>query len=339
MELRHLRYFVAVAEELNFSRAAQRLRIAQPPLSMQIRRLEKELGVQLFYRVRKRVVLSSAGEVLLTRSRGLLREAEQIPEQVREAASAKTGSLSIGFIATAMYDILPGALRIFRSSCPMIHLNLEDMSSGRQIEALYGRKIDIGFVRPPVQESLFDVENVVTEELMVALPENHQFRQRREVGFADLAEEPFLACPRKLEPGLYELCLGLTRQAGFQARVVQEAAHIQTLMGLVAAGVGICLVPSSATRLHRTGVIYRPISVPRVRIQKLLVWRKDPGPSPIAPFLEAVRQAATLLRTSQDIRDACLTPQRTVWITSQKAIQEKDVSPTSSAPALERPGI
>ena len=238
-----------------------------------------------------------------------------------------------------MYDILPGALRIFRSACPMIHLNLEDMSSGQQIEALYGRKIDIGFVRPPVQETLFDVENVVTEELMVALPENHQFRQRREVGFADLAEEPFLACPRKLEPGLYELCLGLTRQAGFQARVVQEAAHIQTLMGLVAAGVGICLVPSSATRLHRTGVIYRPISVPRVRIQKLLVWRKDPGPSPIAPFLEAVRQAATLLRTSQDIRDACLTPQRTVWITSQKAIQEKDVSPTSSAPALERPGI
>ncbi len=174
---------------------------------------------------------------------------------------------------------------------------------------------------------------------MVALPENHRFRQRKEVAFPDLAEESFLACPPKLEPGLYELCLGLTREAGFQPRVVQEAAHIQTLMGLVAAGVGICLVPSSATRLHRTGVIYRTISVPRVKIQKLVVWRKDPGPSPIAPFLEAVRQAAMLLRTSQDIRDDCLTPQKTVWIPSQIDIQKKDINSSSPVPALERPGI
>lgn len=148
-----------------------------------------------------------------------------------------------------------------------------------------------------------------------------------------------MACPRKLEPGLYELCLGLIREAGFQARVVQEAAHLQTLMELVAAGVGICLVPSSATHLHRAGVIYRPIGVPRVRIQKLVVWRKDPGPSPVAPFLEAVRQAAILLRTSQAIRDTCLTPEPTVRVVSQRTIQAKDVSPTPSAPALERPGI
>ncbi len=126
MELRHLRYFVVVAEELNFCRAAERLRIAQPPLSVQIRHLEEELGAQLFYRVKRRITLSPAGEVLFSQGRRLLREAEQIAEQVREAASGKTGSLSIGFVGTAMYDILPGALRIFRSMYPKIQLNLED---------------------------------------------------------------------------------------------------------------------------------------------------------------------------------------------------------------------
>src|SRR6202048_4290596 len=173
MELRHLRYFVVVAEELNFCRAPEKLRIAQPPLSVQIRHLEEELRVQLFYRVKRRITLSPAGEVLFSQGRRLLREAEQIAEQVREAASGKTGSLSIGFVGTAMYDILSWDLRIFRSMYPKIPLNLEDIHSSDQLQVLHSRKIDVGFVRPPVRETSLEAEEVVTETLMVAVPEKH----------------------------------------------------------------------------------------------------------------------------------------------------------------------
>jgi DNA-binding transcriptional LysR family regulator len=302
MELRHLRYFVVVAEELNFSRATLRLRIAQPPLSAQIRRLEEDLGVQLFYRVKKRIELSPAGEVLLSEGRALLREADQVADRVRKAEAGQIGSLSIGFVATAMYDVLPGALGIFRCKYPKVRLNLEDMTSSQQVEALHGRKIDVGFVRPPVEESLFGTEKIVTETLMVALPDKHRLRERDQLALVDLAEEPFLACPSKAEPGLYELCRQLVREAGFQPRIVQEATHLQTLIGLVAAGVGICLVPSSATRMRRPGVIYRAISVPRVNIDKLMIWRKEPHPAYLAAFLEIVRQEASLLRATEQAR-------------------------------------
>jgi DNA-binding transcriptional LysR family regulator len=305
MELRHLRYFVVVAEELNFCRAAERLRIAQPPLSVQIRHLEEELGVQLFYRVKKRITLSPAGEVLFSQGRRLLREAEQIAAQVREAASGKTGSLSIGFVGTAMYDILPGALRIFRSAFPKIQLNLEDIPSGHQIQALQRRKIDVGLACPPVQEAFLETEEVVSEKLMVALPEKHRFRNRSEIDLAELADEPFLICSTNCEPGLNKLCLGLIQDAGFRPRIVQEATHIQTQVGLVAAGVGVCLVPSSAAGLQQAGVVYRPLGVPQTNLAKLMAWRKGPCPVHLTGFLGAVRQAAALLRTNAAIRRAC----------------------------------
>ena len=305
MELRHLRYFVVVAEELNFCRAAERLRIAQPPLSVQIRHLEEELGVQLFYRVKRRITLSPAGEVLFGQARRLLREVEQIADQVREAASGKTGSLSIGFVGTAMYDILPGALRIFRSAFPKIQLNLEDIHSGHQIQALQRRKIDVGFTCPPVQDVFLETEEVVRERLMVALPERHRFRERTEIALADLADEPFRMCSINREPGLHKFYLGLIQDAGFRPRVVQEATHIQTQVGLVAAGVGISLVPSSAASLQQAGVVYRPLSVPQASLSKLMVWRKGPCPVHLTGFLGAVRQAAALLRTSAAIRRAC----------------------------------
>jgi DNA-binding transcriptional LysR family regulator len=305
MELRHLRYFVLVAEELNFCRAAERLRIAQPPLSVQIRHLEEELGVQLFYRIKRRITLSPAGEVLFGQARRLLREAEQIADQVREAASGKTGSLSIGFVGTAMYDILPRALRIYCSAFPKIQLNLEDIHSGHQIQALRRRKIDVGFIRPPLQDTCLEAEEVVREKLMVALPEKHRFRDRTEIALADLADEPFLICSMSGEPDLHNFYLDLIQDAGFRPRVVQEATHIQTQIGLVAAGVGISLVPSSAVGLQQAGVVYRPLSVPQASLAKLLVWRKGPCPIHLNGFLGAVRQAAALLRTSAAVRRAC----------------------------------
>jgi DNA-binding transcriptional LysR family regulator len=305
MELRHLRYFVVVAEELNFCRAAERLRITQPPLSVQIRHLEDELGVQLFYRVKRRITLSPGGEVLFSQGRRLLRDAEQIADQVREAASGNTGSLSIGFVATAMYDILPAALRIFRSAFPNIRLNLEDVHSGQQIQALQGRKIDVGIVRPLIEDAFLETEEILREPLMVALPQKHWLHDRDQIPLTDLSEEPFLMCPMSSEPGLHRLYMNLTEDAGFRPRVVQQAEHIQTRVALVAAGVGVCLVPSSAMGLLQAGVLYRPLVAPQTRLTKLMIWRKGPCPAHLTGFLGAVRHAAALLRTEATVRRAC----------------------------------
>lgn len=163
----------------------------------------------------------------------------------------------------------------------------------------------VGFTRPPVQEAFLEAEEVVTETLMVALPEKHRLRHRGEIALTDLADEPFLICSMSCEPGLHNLYLGLIQDAGFRPRVVQEAAHIQTQVGLVAAGVGICLVPSSAARLQQAGVVFRALSVPQKSLTKLMVWRKGPCPAHLTGFLGAVRQAANLLRSDVAIRRAC----------------------------------
>jgi DNA-binding transcriptional LysR family regulator len=299
MELRHLRYFITVAEELNFCRAAERLRIAQPPLSVQIRQLEEELGTSLFYRVKRRLTLSPAGEVLFTQGRRLLQDTEQVVDQVKQAAQGKTGRLSIGFVGTAMYDILPAALKLYRAQFPAVHLTLEDLHTCDQIRALREQKIDIGFLRPPVDDDSLEFENVIQESLMVALPEKHRFNSRHAISLSELRHEPFLICPANCEPTLYRLYRALFHEAGFEPQIVQEATHIQTQIGLVAAGVGICLVPSSVTKLCRDGVIYHPISSPEIKIAKAMVWRKGPIPANLAGFIKAVRQASSMNQTTE----------------------------------------
>lgn len=295
MELRHLRYFVAVAEELNFCRAADRLRIAQPPLSLQIRNLEDELRAPLFYRVKRRIVLTPAGETLLEEARRLLAGAETIRRRVGEVARGQVGRLAIGYVGTAMYDLLPDAVCLFRQRHPTIELLLDEMSTATQVAALRQGQIQMGLLRTPVTDDCVETEEMVRESLMVALPEKHPLCSKTHIRLHDLSQEAFVICGAAFEPTLHRCYLDLLRHAGFEPRIVQEVTHLQTQLGLVAASVGVSLVPSSTAFSSRPGVVFREVSGPQVMLPKSLAWIKGFSTPPMLNFLAAVRQTAARL--------------------------------------------
>ena len=306
MELRHLRYFVAVAEELNVSRAARRLHMAQPPLSLQIRQLESGLNVELFHRVRRRLLLSPAGQTMLIEARRLLANADQLTERVRAAACGQSSKLSIGFVGTAMYDVLPAAVNHFRKRFPAVELGMLEISSAKQVQALHRERIDLGLLRPPVEDDAIEAEEIVRETLMVALPKGHPLGDKVGLTLQDLANESFLFCRQEVEPSLYNCYMRLTREAGFKPRIVQEMDHLQTQLGLVAIGMGICLVPSAVAYQHRRGVICRKIHGPEIKLPKSAVWLRGRCSPQVQGFVAALRHAAT------DLRAASPTPTRKI---------------------------
>jgi DNA-binding transcriptional LysR family regulator len=222
LELRRLRYFVAVAEELHFGRAAERLHIAQPPLSQQIRRLENELGVELLRRNRRRVDLTDAGRMLLESARPLLAEADRIEKLLRRAGEGTVGRLTIGFVGTASYETLPAILRAFRGRFPDVELRLEELTTGPQVAALRARRIDVGLVRPPVDDTSLRLTALVKEQLVAALPDSHPLAAFATVRVEQLAPEPFILFLREHGTGLYNDILAVCREAGFSPTVVQE---------------------------------------------------------------------------------------------------------------------
>ena len=295
MELRHLRYFVAVAEELNFCRAAERLHIAQPPLSLQVRHLEDELGAPLFNRVKRRLVLTPAGHTLLNDARRLLTDAEVVKRRVREVARGQTGQLAIGYVGTAMYDLLPGAVRLFRERFARVELSLEEMSTAAQVQALRRGQIQLGLLRPPLNDEALETEDLLQERLMVALPEKHPLGRKSHFRLTELESESFILCSADCEPSLHRCYLDLLKRAGFEPRIVQEVTHLQTQLGLVAAGLGVSLVPSAVTCLPRPGVVYREAHCPQVVLPKSAAWVKGATSPQLEGFLTAMRQAAARL--------------------------------------------
>ena len=298
MELRHLRYFVAVAEELNFCRAAERLRVAQPPLSLQVRHLEDELGAPLFNRVKRRLVLTPAGQTLLDDARRLLTEAEGVKRRVREVARGQAGRLAIGYVGTAMYDLLPGAMRLFRQHYARVELSLDEMSTAAQVQALRRGQVQLGLLRPPISDETLETEDLVQERLMVVLPEKHPLCRKSHVRLAELEHESFILCSADFEPSLHRCYLDLLKRAGFEPRILQEVAQLQTQLGLVAAGLGVSLVPSAATYLPRPGVVYREISGPQITLPKSAAWVKGFTSPQLEGFLVAMRQTAAYLHHS-----------------------------------------
>jgi DNA-binding transcriptional LysR family regulator len=239
MELRHLHYFIAVAEELHFSRAAERLCISQPPLSQQIRDLEDELGVKLFERTKRQVHLTEAGKVFLDRSYLLLAQLEQAIAATQQIGRGEVGQLAIGFVDSAMYTSLPEILKGFRAQFPAVDLRLHELTTSQQIQALYDKQIDIGIVRSAISEPGLSVECFLPESLILALPENHPLSAQTQVSLSTLADEFFILFPAKLGPLFYEQVIHSCEQAGFRPKVAQEAVQMQTIIGLVAAGLGI----------------------------------------------------------------------------------------------------
>ncbi|APC75456.1 MULTISPECIES: LysR family transcriptional regulator [Pseudomonas] len=300
MELRHLRYFIAVAEELHFGRAAERLGISQPPLSQQIQALEEDIGARLFERTNRRVELTDAGRLFLDESRQVLAQVDKAVLLARRAHLGELGELKIGFTSSAPFtSTIPSSIHAFRKAYPDVHLDLQEMSSRQVLKALLEESLQVGVIRPLALPDAVHWVELFREPLVAVLRADHPLAAGSEDGLAiaALAEEPFVFFPRSYGTGLYDQVIALTRQAGFSPRIAQEASEAMTIIGLVSAGLGVSILPASFRRTRVDGVVYRTLSDPEATTAVWLVRRQNEG-SPLAlSFIDLVtREAASLRR-------------------------------------------
>ncbi|UBU15984.1 LysR family transcriptional regulator [Nonomuraea gerenzanensis] len=282
MNLQQLRYAVALAEELNFGRAALREGVRQPPFSQQIGKLEEELGVRLFERTTRQVRLTAAGEAFVAEARTSLAHAELAAEAARRAGRGEAGRLAIGFVGSATNLTLPRVLRRFRARYPGVQVELRELTTAQQAEELRQGLLDVGLLHAPLAGPAAEVlstRTVARELLLAALPTGHPLAGRTPLPASALAGEAFVLFPRRYGSGLYDQIMAVARAAGFEPVVVQEAVQMQTIVGLVAAGIGVSVVPESVARLRRGDVVFRPLS-PATRVVTLdVTWRTgDPNP-------------------------------------------------------------
>jgi DNA-binding transcriptional LysR family regulator len=289
MDLRHLRYFITVAEELHFRRAAERLHLAQPSLSQQIHGLENELGVQLLNRTRRRVQLTQAGRRFLEEARRTLAQAERAVRIAQQTSRGEIGLLSIGFVPAADYTVFPKLLPAFRRHHPGVQLMLRTLSSMAQVEALRDGLIDIGFLRRPADDKALAVQSILREPLVVALPAAHPLSALREVPLLALAKERYIFFPREMAPSFYDLVVSRCHEAGFSLNVTHEAEHFQTMLGLIASGLGVALVPNSVRTLGKRGVRFRQLPAPVPHVELAMAYRRDDDSDLLRAFLNTAR--------------------------------------------------
>jgi DNA-binding transcriptional LysR family regulator len=292
MELRHFRYFVALAEELHFGRAARRLRIAQPPLSRQIKDLEDELGAPLFQRNRRSVALTPAGEAFLPRAHEVLAAVERATSDARRAVRGEVGKLSLGYVSSVAYSGLGPMLRAFRERFPEVRVQVRQLPPTEQLRALRARELDVGLVRTPFDDTGLQTAVVRRETLVVAIPSGHPLLAKSRVAIGDLAGEPFVLFPRAASPPFHDFVIALCQAAGFSPTVAYEAPHVD-LLSLVSAGFGVSLVPSSTGESRREGLEVRPI-VGSPRADLVAVWRADDAGASgtVREFVAIARRAA-----------------------------------------------
>ncbi|ALX11081.1 LysR family transcriptional regulator [Burkholderia cepacia JBK9] len=312
-DLRQWRYFATVAEERHFGRAAERLSMTQPPLSQAIRALEDALGVALFVRTKRSVALTAVGAALLPDVRRLLASADALPPLARRLARGEAGSLSLAFVSTADYGLLPSLLRAFGARYPQVRLQLAEATSDVQIDELVAGRIDAGLVIPPVpprHAAGLSYLPVMREPLVVAMPAAgspaagspaagspaagspaaaSDAPEDAPVQLAEVAALPLVIFPRRLAPGFYDIITGCYGAAGETPRIGQEAIQMQTIVSLVSAGMGVALVPQSLRNLRRTGVVYRPLAGHAPVVETGLVWRTGDVSPVLAGFIDVVR--------------------------------------------------
>jgi DNA-binding transcriptional LysR family regulator len=273
------------------SSAARALNLSQPPLSRQIRALEEELGTALFARTKRSVRLTSAGAALLPDARRLLREADGLKAGARRAAAGEVGTLALGFISVAAYNLLPELAPEFRRRHPGVRLALQEATSDVLLAALRQGELDVGLVLPPVEAPGLEYAPLVRETLIAALPAAHPAaRAKGPLALAALAAEPFILFPRKVGVSLHDAIVGACRRAGFAPRIEQEAIQMQTIVSLVAAGMGVALVPASLEHLRRTGVVYRPLAERSPPVEIGGAWRGADDSPVVRAFLALARE-------------------------------------------------
>lgn len=289
MYLKRLRYFMVVAEELNFSRAAERLHMAQPPLSAQIKQLEEELEARLFDRTGRGVQLTEAGQFLFEEGRRLLDQIEQTTDMTRRIGNGKVGQLTVGFLPSVGHGVLPDLLREFRTRFPQVNLLLRELNPDQQVRALHNKQIDVGFLYLPLEDSALKVKPVFREPLVLALPEQHPMADESRVRVKALSEEPFILPPQHQVPGCYGQIMDTCHQAGFSPKVVQKDVWLmQTAVDLVAAGIGIALVAGSLRNLNRAGVVYKTLQDPSPVVETGVVWPHSAKDPVLQSFLDEV---------------------------------------------------
>jgi DNA-binding transcriptional LysR family regulator len=293
MEMRQLRYFVAVAEELHFGRAAERVHICQPPLSQQIKNLEEELGAALFVRNNKKVSLTDAGAALLEDAKEILKRADAAAERVQGIARGLVGRISLGVILPAMDTFLPDAIREFRLHSPMVEIQLREMGTLAQLDALRAGRIHMGVVRL-FQHDTRDliVETFVREAYVLAVPSGHRLASLDTITLNSLDRESLIFFPRDIHPALYDRIMGCFSAAGSTPIVAQETTTKFASIALVAAGLGVAMVPASAQKQIRSGVVYRPIAGDLPPVELSLVWRREAESRALLNLVSTVQETA-----------------------------------------------
>jgi len=300
MELRHLRYFMAVAEELNFTRAAEKLRLAQPSLTRQVHNLEEELGVRLLNRAKNRVSLTEEGRSFLVDARRLVAQSLESVQAVRRLNRGETGQLNLGYLSKVNVAVLPGTLVEFGKACPEIAVNLFDMSPAEQLRALDARKIDLGFVgvRAPANHKHFVMlawECIGQHQLVVALPAKHALAKKSKIRMADLKPLFFVAMSEATHPGSHAWLRGVCQQAGFTPKILQDVELESDLMAFIADGLGVTLASEQIKNLAHPGVVFRPLAVP-AKADYWVVWHRENRSKALHRFIEIVKKQAARLR-------------------------------------------
>jgi DNA-binding transcriptional LysR family regulator len=290
VELRQLRSFVITAEELHVGRAAARLHLTQPSLSRQIAALERDVGVPLFTRIRRRFGLTPAGEVFLTAAREIVRRADDAARDAQRAHRGELGTLRLRFVQSATFEALPRLLAAFRAAHPEVNVNVEAMTTIRQVAALRAGHVDIGLLRPPINEPTLTVRVISRDPLVAALPAGHPLAEHRRLPLSALADEPFVLYNRASGPTVHDRIISHCIAAGFAPRIVQEAAGVQTIVSLVAAGLGVSLLIAPTPPTAEQAVAYRPITDDLPPWELALAWSTDNRAPVLSRFLAVAAQ-------------------------------------------------
>ncbi|AMM24379.1 LysR family transcriptional regulator [Variovorax sp. PAMC 28711] len=300
MELRHLRYFVVLAEELHFGRAARRLAISQPPLSVAIRQLEDSVAARLFERNSKEVRLTPAGVALQASARRLLRQAEDAATEARDVSQGSAGRLRIGFVGAMLYRGLPQALARFRAAHPAVRITLAELNSGEQMTELLHDRMDIGFVHTSRMPAELRHMLLLSEPFVACLPAGHRLARRRTVSLAGLRDEPFVLFSRNASPDYHERILSICADAGFRPEVRHEVRHWLSVVSLVSQELGVALVPDAMRHAALRGAVFRPLEEEVARSDAYGVWRDGPVNVLIQGFLQAMQTESAIAPTASD---------------------------------------